>query len=570
MQKGRKAEGSSLPRPNKWYCILNSAFCILHYDRSHMHRAFLLLAVFIAAIVQPRAQAPPKLIVVLVVDQMRADYLQRFDRHWRGGFRTLLDKGIVFENARYPYLGTVTCAGHSTIGTGALPHTHGMISNGWWLRDEHRLVGCTADPASPDISYGRPMRLGNSAAYLLVPTLADELRMQKPGARVVAVSLKARSAIALAGHGGDAVVWFDDPSGSWATSRAFASAPVPAVKEFIEKNPFEKDLGREWTLAGPAASYLARDAGVGERPLPGWNGLFPHVMKGRQGVDVQFFDQWQATPFADAYLMRMATSLVDSLSLGQRSTTDFLGISFSTLDEVGHSFGPDSREIEDVLRQLDATIGSLIERLDTRVGRANYVLALSADHGVAPNAVAPRGGRLAPEDIRERLEETLAAELGPLAKGSYVDAVNFTDVYFMPGVFERLRSNGKTMTAVERAIKDIPGVGTVLRADQLSPTSSDAIVRSAALSYLNGRSGDLIVVPQEYWYLSGRNATFATTHGTNHEYDIHVPLILFGGGLTAAHVATKVTPADIAPTLGRLAGVKLSKAEGRALSEASR
>jgi predicted AlkP superfamily pyrophosphatase or phosphodiesterase len=540
-----------------------------------MRRRISLLAVFtlvVVAIVQFWAQTPPKLLVVLVVDQMRADYLQRFDRHWRGGFRTLLDKGLVFDNARYPYLSTVTCAGHSTIGTGALPHTHGMISNGWWSRDDHRLVGCTADPAAPDLSYGRPVRLGNSAVHLLVPTLADELRMQKPGARVVAVSLKARSAIGLAGHGGDAIVWFDDLSGSWATSRAFASAPVPAVKEFIDTNPYETDLGREWSLAAPAASYVARDAGVGERPLPGWNGLFPHVIKGRgaRDLDAQFFDQWQATPLADAYLMRMAASLVDSLSLGQRSTTDFLGISFSTLDEVGHSFGPDSREIEDVLRQLDATIGSLIERLDVRVGRANYVLALSADHGVAPIALAPRSGRIAPEDIRERLEETLSAELGPLAKGTYVDAVNFTDVYFMPGVFARLQSNSTAMSAVERAVKEIPGVATVLRADQLSAKSTDKLARSAALSYMSGRSGDLIVVPEEYWYFSGRNATFATTHGTPHEYDTHVPLIVFGGGVTAAHVARSVTPADIAPTFGRLAGVQLSKAEGRPLSEVVR
>src|SRR6185436_16517627 len=255
---------------------------------------------------------------------------------------------------------TVTCAGHSTIGSGTLPHTHGMISNTWWLRDERRLVGCTADNAAMDISYGRPVRLGNSAAHLMVPTLADELRMQKPGARVVAVSMKARSAIALAGHAGDAVVWFDDLAWSWATSHAYASAPVPAVQEFVDKNPFEKDLGREWTLAAPAGSYVNRDAGIGERPPSGWNGLFPHPLNGRgRGgtVDQQFSDLWQSTPLADAYLGRMATALVDSFSLGQRDATDFLGISFSVLDDVGHNFGPDSREIEDVLRQLDVTLG---------------------------------------------------------------------------------------------------------------------------------------------------------------------------------------------------------------------
>jgi arylsulfatase A-like enzyme len=126
------------------------------------------------------------------------------------------------------------------------------------------------------------------------------------------------------------------------------------------------------------------------------------------------------------------------------------------------------------------------------------------------------------------------------------------------------------MSAVERAVRDIPGIAAVLRADQLSPTSADPAARSAALSYMSGRSGDLFVVPQEYWYFSGRNATFATTHGTHHEYDTHVPLILFGGGIRAARVSTTVTPADIAPTLGRLAGVQLSKAEGHALSEAVR
>ena len=535
-----------------------------------MYRVLLVFVLLILTSSRPPAQTPPKLLVIVVVDQLRADYLQRFDRHWRGGFRTLLDEGLVFDNARYPYLSTITCPGHSTIGTGALPHTHGMVSNGWWDREARRVVGCTADPASPDISYGRPVRFGNSAVHLLVPTLADELRMQKPEARVVALSLKARSAIGLAGHAGDAVVWFDDPSGSWATSRAYAPQPVAAVKAFIEKNPHEKDLDLTWTLSGPASEYVHRDAGVGERPPPGWNGLFPHPIRGRKGADDQFFALWQATPRADAYLEKMAESLVDSFQLGQRNAIDFLGISFSVLDEVGHSFGPDSREVEDVMRQLDGTLGALIAHLDTRVGRANYVLALSADHGVAPIAVAPRGGRIATDDVRERIEETMSAELGALPKGGYVDAVNFTDVYFMPGVFERVRDNAKAMAAVERAVKDLPGVAAVLRGDQLTAASTDALIKRAALSYLSSRNGDLIVVPHEFWYFSGRNATFATTHGTGHEYDTRVPLVLFGGGVTAARNATPVSPADIAPTLARFAGVTLSKAEGRPVSAATR
>jgi predicted AlkP superfamily pyrophosphatase or phosphodiesterase len=511
-----------------------------------------------------RAADSPRLIVTVVVDQLRADYLQQFNKHWRTGFRTLLDQGMVFENARYPYLVTVTCAGHATIGTGALPHRHGMINNTWWQRKERVLTGCSSDPATTDISYGRPIRLGNSATHLLTPTLADELRAQKPGVRVVSVSMKARSAIALAGRAADAVVWFDDPSGSWATSKAFAAEPVPAVKEFIEKNPYEKDLGRVWTLSGSPDSYVNRDAGAGERPPVGWNGLFPHPINGRGGVDAQFFALWQATPLADAYLGRLAASLVDSFRLGQRDGTDFLGVSFSVLDDVGHAFGPESREVEDILRQLDVTLGALIAHLDARVGRANYVLALSADHGVAPMPIPPRGGRVATEDVRERLEDALRTAWGPREKGTYVDAVNFTDVYFADGVYEKLRANATLMGSVMKSVEEIPGVLRVFRTDQLSDAGRDPMTRSAALSYFKGRSGDLMVVPKEYWFMSPR-AVIGTTHGSPYEYDTHVPVIFFGGSIKAGRSKASVTPADIAPTLADLAAVKLPMAEGKAL-----
>lgn len=511
-----------------------------------------------------RAADRPRLLVTLVVDQMRADYLQVFNRHWQNGFRTLLDQGMVFENARYPYLVTVTCAGHATIGTGALPHRHGMINNTWWQRKERALTGCSADPATTEVTYGRPVRLGNSAVRLMTPTLADELRSQKPGARVVSVSMKARSAISLAGHAADAIVWFDDPSGSWATSRAFAAGPVPAVKEFVDRYPYEKDLGRVWSLSGASASYVNRDAGVGERPPAGWNGLFPHPINGRGGIDAQFFALWQATPLADAYLGRLAASLVDSFRLGQRDATDYLGVSFSVLDDVGHSFGPDSREVEDVLRQLDVTLGTLVAHLDAKVGRANYALALSADHGVAPMPVPPRGGRVATEDVRERIEDALGTAWGPPGRGGYVDAVNFTDVYFADGVFDRLLANPTLLSSLSRSLEEMPGVARVLRTDQLLATSRDPLVRSAALSYMSGRSGDLLVVPREYWFMSPR-AIIGTTHGSPYEYDTHVPVIFLGGAIKTGRSKASVTPADIAPSLADLVGVKLPMAEGRSI-----
>jgi arylsulfatase A-like enzyme len=192
------------------------------------------------------------------------------------------------------------------------------------------------------------------------------------------------------------------------------------------------------------------------------------------------------------------------------------------------------------------------------------MLALTADHGVAPIAIAPLGGRIANEDVRERIEETLTGLFGE-ETGSFVEAANFTDVYLAPGVFDRLKVSQTAMAALERSLKALPGIERVLRSDQLSDKSSNVAVRSASLSYRPGRSGDLILVPRKYWYFGGR-AGGGTTHGTLHDYDQHVPFILLGGTARHGHDRTAVTPADIAPTLARFAGVRLAKAEGKAVN----
>src|SRR6185436_16889761 len=184
------------------------------------------------------AQQPTRLIVIVVLDQFRADYLNTFASHWRGGFKTLLNEGAVFTRAAYPYFHTDTCAGHFTIGTGTLPRTHGMVADNWWEAQSRRLIECTDDEKAPVVSYGRPSKLGKSARNSMAPSLADELRGQKPGARVVTLSMKARSAIGLAGHGGDAVTWFEEAVGvgSFVTSRTFSTDQVPAVRTFLARD----------------------------------------------------------------------------------------------------------------------------------------------------------------------------------------------------------------------------------------------------------------------------------------------------------------------------------------------
>ena len=520
----------------------------------------------------PDAQQPTRLVVIVVLDQFRADYLTTFASHWRAGFKTLLADGAVFTRAQYPYLHTDTCAGHFTIATGTFPRTHGMVADNWWDTGARRLIECTDDDQSPVVTYGRASKLGKSARNSMAPSLADELRGQRPGARVVTLSMKARSAIGLAGHGGDAVTWFEEGVGvgSFVTSRAFAADQVPAVRTFLTRDSFESDFGKFWMLRDAKDTYRYPDAGIGERPRQPWTGLFPHEIRGTTGSRDDAVGLWRASPFGDAYLGRMAADLSDAFQLGRRDATDFLGVSFSASDTVGHPFGPASREIEDTVARQDDVLAGLIKYLDDTVGRERYVLALSADHGVADVPVTRNGGRVAQEDVRERIEDILTTRFGP-PTGNTRYVISGTDfIRFAPGIFDRIRSDASVMTAIERGVTAIPGVERVLRKDQLSERSTDPIVRAAALTNFEGRSGDLIIVTKPNWPLGGRVAAEAGSHGAPYDYDQRVPVILFGAGIKPGRYDRAATPADIAPTLARVAGIQMPKAEGRVLSEALR
>lgn len=535
-------------------CLLAFAVASVRFDAGAAHAA------------QP---SRPRLLVVIVADQMRAGYLETFRDRWRGGLKTLLDEGAWFTGAEYPYLNTATCVGHVTISTGALPRTHGIVLNRWWHRDEQRAFACMDDAASPDVSYGGPVTLGTSAKRVLVPTLADELRAQQPDARVVSLALKARAAVALAGRGGDAVTWFDDGARTFATSSAFSTSPIESVARFLRANPPEADHGQVWRLLDPPRAYRYPELSPGERPKAGWTAAFPHALVGTMGPDAQFYDRWQKSPFSDAYLGRMAAALVDDFELGRRDTTDYLAISFSALDLLGHDFGPDTREVEDLLLRLDATIGALLRHLDSGIGRDNYVVALSADHGAAPTPETVGGGRIAIEDIQHLLEQTLIRTWGEPAGAVYVPYVSSGAVYFGDGVYDRLLADRAAMQAVMSTLMAMPGVERVLRQEDITAARDD-VTRAAAAGWVEGRSGDLQIVPRRHWVIELRAENEATTHGTFYDYDRRVPILLRGHRIRSGRFNARVTPADIAPTLAHLAGITLPKADGRVLPEALR
>jgi len=529
---------------------------------------------------KPAKSAPkPKLVVLLVVDQMRADYVDKFRFQWTGGLRRLVTEGALFRDAAYPYAATETCVGHATISTGAFPATHGMVANAWWDRAQQKMVTCTSDPDPnvKNIGYAGATPKGADTAWrMAVPAFAEELKFQTEGpTRVVTFSLKARAALTMAGHKADAATWFD--AGSWVTSSPYAVQPF--IEEQAKTHPPKADYGKTWALSLPDKSYWFGEKALGAVAPEGWDLTFPHPLRGKSGageLDAAFYEQWESSPYADTALTELAEKAVDTLRLGNAAGTDFLGVSYSSVDYVGHEFGPRSREIQDILIRLDKDLSDLFAHLDQKVGRGNYVVAFSADHGVVPipedmQTTGADAGVLHLPELQARIEKALEPSQFPKPA---IARVAGSDIYFAPGVYDKLQHDHAAMQAVIDAALAQPGVAAVLRAEELAnrPATQSPILRAFALSYFPGRSGDLFIVPKPYWLMDstplGKSRSYGTGHGTPYNYDQHVPVLLMGYGIQPGEYFQPITPADIAPTLAALCGITLAPRDGHILSEA--
>jgi len=542
----RRAAGRRLP-------FVVASFCAL------------LLAAPAGPRVSAQAAAPPKLVVILVVDQMRVDYLQWYAANYSAGLARLLRDGAWFTEAAYPYLNTITCAGHATIGTGSFPYRHGMILNNWFDPKTGKSPYCTDDPTVTELSYNQlsPVQ-GDSAKLLAVPAIGEQIMSR--GGRSVALSLKPRSAVTLTGRTSTAVAWFDD-RGGWTTSTAFTKEPVPFLKAFIDANPITADYDKVWERTLPLSAYQGQDDMKGEGKVVGWTSTFPHPLAVAGGkIDADYYARWQRSPYSDEYLGRMAAAAVDALKLGRGAATDFLGVSFSATDGVGHVYGPRSHEVQDVLIRLDRTIGALLAHLDASVGAGNYVLGLSADHGVSEIPEQIGGGRIASKAVTTALQNVLEPALGP---GTHVLSSAYTNIYLDEAARNRLAKDKVLREAAMTALRSVEGIGVAYwgldLATQSARESSDRLLRAAALSHFPGRSGDIIIAPKEKWLMS----TAVTTHGSQYAYDQRVPVLFFGATVRPGRYVDEATPADLVPTLAAIAKVKIAKTDGRVLTSAT-
>jgi arylsulfatase A-like enzyme len=277
---------------------------------------------------------------------------------------------------------------------------------------------------------------------------------------------------------------------------------------------------------------------------------------------VSFTPIWDASPFSDAYVGDLAVSMIESLGLGRTGGTDLLLMSFAALDYVGHSYGPRSHEIQDVLARFDVVLGRLMGTLDQSLGRDRYVLALTSDHGVAP-LPAETGGRVSLSAVERAVDAALWSAVGRPS----VHAISGASIHLAPGVIDEIRSNAAMRNAVDRALMAVPGIARVYWSDQLVATGAteDALLAAMRASYVPDRSGDLMFVPARNWVISEAG----TNHGTPYDYDSHVPVVLIGSRVVAGRHGGASSILDVAPTLAALAGITMPRAQGRVLAEAT-
>lgn len=562
--------------------------------------AFLAALAAVAAVNRPRptppvvaANRPVRLAVVVVFDQMRGDYVDR----WRplfgpNGFRRIQTDGAWFANCHYPYASTSTGPGHSAILSGATLDKTGIINNEWYDRKAAAQVYCAgsdrydfvpppkvfpaAAPASkapkPDETARKPKSVGNPDR-MLAETVADVLKRERPKSKVFGLSLKDRSAILPTGKRPDGAYWFN---GQFTTSTYYTDTLPKWVEEFNKSGLAERWYGKTWNRLRPGLDYEAYtgpDDVKGENATNGRTTTFPHKMTGgKDRLQKEYYDALANSPMGNELLLAFAKACIRAESLGSDDEPDLLVVSFSSNDLIGHTWGPDSQEALDVTLRSDVLMADFLGFLDEKVGAGNYAVALTADHGICPlpEASAAKGldaKRIDPKPFHAGIEKHLQGVFGPLlppktdaksAQPAWFEAVHAPWLYVNPRLAKLIgKSPADVAKVAAEYLRKQPEVFRVFTRDDLARDfpESDPVGRRVKRSYYPARSGDLYVILKPYYLLSSPLA-LGTTHGTPHAYDTHVPLLVYGPGVKGGRRDEAVTPQAAAAIFARYLGVK--------------
>jgi predicted AlkP superfamily pyrophosphatase or phosphodiesterase len=513
--------------------------------------------------------AAPKLVVQITVDQLRGDLPMRYrERLGEGGFRYLLEQGVHYVNAHHRHANTETAVGHATLVTGADPSAHGIVSNDWRDLKTGAFVYNTEDERHHILGKEPKAHQGVSPRNLLASTIGDELVLSNSGrSRVFSVSGKDRGAILPGGHAGKAF-WYSKSSGKFVTSSYYYESYPSWAKAWNDASPVEAYRGKSWELLHEKSSYeaAARDDRPQEAAAIGMGRVFPHPF----GDDKYLTLRLGLTPAVDEMTLDFAKTLLREEGLGQRGATDFLAVSFSATDYVGHLFGPSSLESEDQILRLDRTLAALLQAIDRAVGLENALIVLSADHG-APDSPEQAGeigietGRFAFDYFKQGdnpVSRALVERYGRNLISDHSHPYLHLDE-------AAIRAKRLDLAEVERFVAHeamkVPGILYALaRSDILEGRLVNAPLQARIQrSFSPGRSGNVHLVPNPYWFLHSTDEAdkmglpgLAAIHGSPWAYDTYVPIFFAGGKLEARTVSRRVAPTDIAPTIAAYLGIK--------------
>lgn len=505
--------------------------------------------------VKSTSLARPKLVVGIVVDQMRYDYLYRYyDKYVEGGFKRMMNEGFNCRNNHYSYALTVTAAGHASVYTGSIPAINGIVGNEWFDKIAGKDVYCVEDSTvttvgSSNVSVGKM-----SPKNLLTSTVTDQLRIATNfRSKTIGVAIKDRGSILPAGHAANGSYWFDSKTGNWVTSTYYMNDLPQWAKDYNAKKMPSEYLKKGWQLLLPADQYVqsSPDDVAWEGKLSGaTKPVFPYDLAGISG---DAFGIVTNTPWGNTITKEMAIEAVKGENLGKGKDTDFLVISFSSPDKIGHSVGPNSMEQQDDYLRLDREFADLFNFLDTWVGKGEFTVFLTADHGVvdvpgfAKEHKLP-AGLVSRKDVTEAVTNSLNDAFG---KDKYIIATDNNQLYFNHTLLKQKKITVATATEVVReAILKVPGVADALDLTNMGKAPLNTYQLELYKNNVHAkRSGDIQIITQPGWFYGGATGT---SHGTPYNYDTQVPFVLFGWGVNKGETLRRTSVSDIAPTIAAL------------------
>lgn len=500
----------------------------------------------------------PKLVVGIVVDQMRWDYLYRYQKRYTdGGFKRLLGEGFSCENTMIPYVPSVTAIGHTCIYTGSVPSIHGIAGNNF-VKDGKKVY-CTDDDSVKPVDTTSVAAL-MSPRNLWVSTIGDEMKIASNGrAKVVGVALKDRASILPAGHNPNGAFWFDDQTGCFITSSYYMDHLPKWVEAFNDKRLPEQYLSQKWNTLYPKNTYTESTTDENEYE----NGI-------REGVKAtlplnlpELYKKYgygiiRNTPFGNSLTLDMAKAAIDGEQLGADDETDLLTVSCSSTDYIGHQVGTHAIETEDTYLRLDKAIADFLAYLDSKVGKGNYLVFLSADHGAMNNAAFLQDRRIPAGSwdasaTAKKLNHVLAKEY-PEA-GDIVKTVMNYQVFFNRDVIKSKQLDFDNIKqTVVNVLKEDP---SVLYACDMAKASTESIPEEVKSRIINGynreRSGDVVIILKPNFYAHGMKGT---DHGAWNSYDTHIPLVFMGWGIKHGATTKQTFMTDIAPTIAAMLHVQ--------------